>query len=307
MQNPQVILPAVEQTFPVQTQYQPYIQTSDNLDKLHKPEEILMLQQRELNEPPKQGYYQNINPSVDPHKDIQSTQQINQSQFNNYTQIPVQYQNQPQSQIQIPSNLLSNPEAIIKLKIDNYFEKIYNLKNFEALRNNLILDEQPNFLNPLVPNYGNNNINYNPYYTNDPYKLIINMNGYLFNRFHKINIDEDLKFFSHSEKRLYYKSNIFQVLIYSLSIYTTYRFLRYGTIKFGIVAVFNLVLLPFPLMLRKLSFYNSYLRNFNGYTDEQIDYILTVNTKAYQLRQKSSLQNNLLPVQEPPKESKINI
>jgi hypothetical protein len=197
-----------------------------------------------------------------------------------------------QPQIVIPPNLLSNPDQLYNQKYDQYFEKGLIAGNPDGFRKGLILDEPPKFFNPFVPNYGNNNLSYNPFYTNDPKAISLNMNGYLLRRFKKINSEEDLKFFSNREKRIYNLNNFMKVFFYFSIPLNLFYFIRLRSKRFLFMTFLNFMLLPYPFYVDKFIFYNSYLRNFNGYNDEQVDYILTVNFSQHQ---KNAFANPLPP------------
>jgi len=187
-----------------------------------------------------------------------------------------------QQQIIIPPNLLSNVEQLYSQKHDQYFEKGLVGSSSELFRKSLVLEEPPKFFNPFVPNYGNNNLCYNPFYTGDPSSISLNMNGYSIKRFRKINLEENMQFFSNKENKIYYLNNFIKVFLYfSIPVNLLYYYRLRGK-RFLVITLLNFLLLPYPFYVDKFIFYNSYLRNFNGYNDEQVDYILSLNSIQYQ-------------------------
>lgn len=188
----------------------------------------------------------------------------------------------PPEQIKIHPNLISDYEQLAKNKVDPYYEKVLLTGNGASLRKSLMLDEPPKFFNPFVVNYGNNNLCFNPFYTNDPNKISLNLNGYLFRRFKKINLDEDLKYFSYAEKRIFNFNQIVRFLLY-LSIPVNFLFYyRLRDRKFLLLTFLNFLFLPYTNYILRFIFYNSYIRNFNGYSDEQVDFIMTCNQSKIQ-------------------------
>jgi len=189
--------------------------------------------------------------------------------------------------IKIPINLLSDPIKIINQKTDRYYEEIFILPdNGKNLRKSLMLNDPPNYFNPFLPYFGNNNIFYNPFFTNDPNNISLNMNGYLMKRFMEINKEEDMKFFSKKEKSINNKITILKTLSFALTPLTLFLYMKLKQRRFLFFTFLNFLSIPYTNYISKFIFYNSYLRNFNGYSDEQVDFILTVNSNKYK-------QNNM--------------
>lgn len=227
--------------------------------------------------------------------------QVSQSVVLQQTPNPVSYQ-------MIHPSLISDYDKLIKNKQDSYFEKILLTNNGVGFRKSLILDEPPKFFNPFVPNYGNNNLCYNPYYTNDAQKIGLNLNGYLLRRFKSINLEEDLKFFSNKEKKIFNFNNFIKLFLYFTIPVNLFYYFKFKGKKFLFFTFFNLFLLPHTNNIEKFVFYNSYIRNFNGYNDEQVDYILTCNqSKINKLQTYHNTNNVSTNISTPPSESKSNL
>lgn len=183
------------------------------------------------------------------------------------------------AQTLVPQHLLSNPEKISNQKNDIFFNNI--TKDESSFRKTLSLNDPPIFFNPFVLNNGYTIPFYNPFYTRDVNKLSLNMNGYLFRRFSKINVDEKLKFFSDEEDIRFTRSNYLKIIIYFSFAINTFLFFRTRLNRYFLINLINGVLITIPIINDRIIFYNSYLRNFNGYSDEQVDYILTLNSKEH--------------------------
>lgn len=186
-------------------------------------------------------------------------------------------QNQDYPTTKINPKYLSDPEKIITKK-SNDFIQTFPEKKF---RENLMLNEPPNFFNPFLENTGNNYANYNPFYTNDRYKISLNTNGYLIQRFIKANFSGRgiPQFFSKEEYAYFYRLGNFQIFLSFSTLFYLFQFYKTKKNPFLGLCLFNTV--GFMLSSRQIRFviYNSYLRNFNGYSDEQIDYIISCNQK----------------------------
>lgn len=149
-----------------------------------------------------------------------------------------------------------------------------------------MLNEPPNFFNPFLENNKENNINYNPFYTNDKRKISLNTNNFLIQRFLVINMNIknfnfNERYFSQEEMRYLLKVFILQTFISFSTMICNFRF--YKAKKY--IPITGLVMLQYSFVYLftykevKFTLYNSYLRNFNGYTDEQIDYIMSYNQR----------------------------
>jgi hypothetical protein len=177
---------------------------------------------------------------------------------------------------------LSDAEKIISKKSDNFITNYSRNNPEEKLRGDLLLNEPPNFFNPFIPNTGNNNVNYNPFYTNDRNKIIFNLNRYLIDRFIRVNFNGNNRYpyFFSKEEYVYFKRIAnHQIIIALLTIPSAYLFIKKKKFNYFGICLFNCFISFYLTHKIKFITYNSYIRNFNGYTDEQIDYIITFNEK----------------------------
>ena len=196
--------------------------------------------------------------------------------------------NVPQNQLNSPpSSQIDNSNPVYKInlekiqseKYDSFFDKVLENGNLPSFRKFLMLDEAPNYFNPFIPNIYNNNVNQNPFYTNDPNKLSLNMNKYLYMKFCNINIKEGLKFLSNQEKKKLYFTSLIKIMILITFPFSLFYYVRTKATRYLFIGFFNSMLMPYTMYMDKIILYNSYLRNFNGYNDEQVDYILMCNSK----------------------------
>ena len=156
--------------------------------------------------------------------------------------------------------------------IENYPE--------EKFRKYLMLNEPPNFFNPFIENTGNNNFYFNPHYTNDRSIISLNTNRYLIDRFFKANFEVKGRYYfylSKEESFMLKKLVLIQNFLFLSTIFSVYQFYKRKDFRFLFVSIFNLGMIGIGVHRTRFVIYNSYIRNFNGYTDEQIDYIITCN------------------------------
>ncbi len=121
---------------------------------------------------------------------------------------------------------------------------------------------------------------FNPFYTNDRNKIIFNLNRYLIDRFIKANFNGNNRYpyFFSKEEYIYFKRLAnFQIFLSLSTIYCSYQFIKSKKIPFFGLCLFNCFMAYNFTKKIKFITYNSYIRNFNGYNDEQIDYIITCN------------------------------
>lgn len=109
------------------------------------------------------------------------------------------------------------------------------------------------------------------------------MNGYLFRRFKTINIKQKLKYFSKEEREVLFVNTFLRnFCLFAIPI-SLLMYLKTRNRLSLTMTLLNTWLLPHSHFNTIFIFYNSYLRNFNEYNDEQVDYILTFNSDRYPL------------------------
>jgi hypothetical protein len=143
-----------------------------------------------------------------------------------------------------------------------------------------MLDEPPNFFNPFIQNTGDNNVYYNPYYTNDHNKINLTLNKYLVSRFIETNFlfkNKEPYFFSKKENDSFIGNNFLQIFLPFSTILNFFLYYKLRKRLILLLTLPNIFLFRFTMNNNKLIIFNSYVRNFNGYSDEEIDYIITCN------------------------------